>query len=282
MDSENLATLLILVSACMHALWNAAVRRSPDRFATVVFVTSFGGLLNVPFVGLAPLPTAELWPWIAASAISHLLYQLALARMMDKGALTLVYPIARGTGPMLVALFAFFFMADGVSTSQLVAIMVLVAGIFLTARSEPRSTTNQTPAILAALTTGLTIASYTIIDGLAVRKAEEALTFVLWSGITAAPAVFLVGLKQRGTSMLAASLKVWRQGLPASFMAHGGYGLALFAFSFGGLGEIAALRETSIVFATLLGVLWLKESIGPRRIAAIALIAVAALILKLL
>jgi len=281
MEPENLATLLILISACMHALWNAAVRRSADRFATVVFVTSFGGLLYIPFIGFAPLPTADLWPWIAASAISHLLYQLGLARMMDKGALTLVYPVARGTGPMLVAFFAFFFMTEGISLPQLAAIMVLVSGIFLTARPDPASAVNQTPAILAALTTGFTIACYTIIDGLAVRKAEEALTFVLWSGIVAAPAIFLVGLKLRGTAMLTASIKVWRQGLPASFMAHGGYALALFAFSLGGLGEIAALRETSIVFATLLGVFWLKESIGPRRIAAILLIAIAALALKL-
>lgn len=281
MEPESLATTLILTSAVMHAVWNAAVRRSPDRFATVVFVTSFGGLLYLPFIGFAPLPSPELWPWIGASAVSHLCYQLCLARMMDKGALTLVYPIARGTGPLIVALFAFFFMADGLRPAQLAAIMVLVSGIFLTARPDPSNTTDQRPAIFAALATGITIASYTIIDGIAVRQADEALTFVLWSGITAAPMVFIVGLKQRGTKMLTSSLKVWRQGLPASFMAHGGYALALFAFSLGELGEIAALRETSIVFATLIGTLWLKEKTGPRRIAAIGLIALSALTLKM-
>jgi len=281
MEPESLATTLILMSAMMHAVWNAAVRRSPDRFATVVFVTSFGGLLYIPFIGFAPLPSADLWPWIGASAFSHLGYQLCLARMMDKGALTLVYPIARGTGPMIVALFAFFFMENGLRPAQLGAIIVLVLGIFLTARPAPSSSSDHRPAVFAALATGLTIASYTIIDGIAVRRADEALTFVLWSGITAAPMVFIVGLKQRGTQMLTSSLKVWRQGLPASFMAHGGYALALFAFSLGELGEIAALRETSIVFATIIGALWLKEGTGPRRIAAIGLIALSALALKI-
>jgi drug/metabolite transporter (DMT)-like permease len=266
----------------MHAVWNAAVKRSPDRFATVVFVTSFGGLLYIPFIPFAPLPSPDLWPWIAASAITHLFYQLCLARMMDKGALTLVYPIARGTGPMIVALFAFMFLQDDLSAAQLAAIAVLVMGIFLTARPDASNTKDNRPAIFAALATGTTIASYTIIDGLAVRKAGEALTFVIWSGMAAAPLVFLVGLKQRGTRMLASSLMVWRQGLPASFMAHGGYALALFAFSIGGLGEIAALRETSIVFATIIGTFWLKEQTGPRRIAAIGLIALSALTLKVL
>lgn len=282
MEPETLATILILTSAFMHAVWNAAVRRSADRFATVVFVTSFGGLLYVPFIGFAPLPSADLWLWIGASAASHLCYQLCLARMMDKGALTLVYPIARGTGPMIVALFAYFFLENGLGPTQLGVIMLLVLGIFLTARPDKSKTSGHKPAVLAALATGLTIAGYTIIDGIAVRRADEALTFVLWSGITAAPMVFIVGLYQRGSQMLSSSLKVWRQGLPASFMAHGGYALALFAFSLGELGEIAALRETSIVFATIIGALWLKESTGPRRIAAIALIALAALTLKII
>lgn len=282
MQPDTLATLLILTSAMMHALWNAAVKKSADRFATVVFVTSFGALLYIPFIGLAPLPSAALWPWIAASAAAHLLYQLCLARMMDKGALTLVYPIARGTGPMLVALFAFFLLEDDIGLLQLAAILALVTGIFLTARDDPEQSTGQSAAATAALMTGVTISAYTIIDGLGVRRSEEALTYIIWSGIAGGPLIFLVGLRQRGLKLVTSSLKVWRQGLPASFMAHGGYAIALYAFSIGSLGEIAALRETSIVFATAIGVFWLKEKTGPKRIAAIGLIALAAITLKLL
>ncbi len=282
MPADSLATSLILISAVMHALWNAAVRRSSDRFATVVFVTSYGGLLYVPFLGLAPLPSPALWPWIAASATCHLAYQLCLARMMDKGALTLVYPIARGTGRLIVAIAAFFFLNEGMTIWQLGAIFILVLGIFLTARPGHKQNEETGPAVLAALATGITIAGYTLIDGLAVKRADEALTFILWSGIAAAPMLFLVGLKQRGPEMLLSSLKVWRQGIPAAFVAHGGYALALYAFRLGQLGEIAALRETSIVFATIIGILWLKERPGVRSVAAVGVIALAALGLKLI
>lgn len=281
MSGETLATLLILTSAFLHATWNAAVKHSPDRFATVLFVTSFGGFLYLPFIPFTPLPDAEMWPWLVASGITHLLYQLCLARMMDQGALTLVYPVARGTGPLLVALFSYFFLSGTLSLAQLGLITMLIGGIFLTAKPDDRSPANP-KAVLAALATGSMIATYTIIDGLAVKRADEALTFIIWSGIVAAPLIFLVGLKQRGLRIITEAGRVWRQGLPASFMAHGGYALALYAFSIGNLGEIAALRETSIVFATLIGVLWLKESIGLRRIAAIFIIALAALCLKLL
>lgn len=268
----------------MHAVWNAAVRRSPDRFAAVVFVTTYGGLLYIPFLWFVPFPSADLWPWLIASALTHMCYQICLARMMDRGALTLVYPIARGTGPMLVALFAYFFVAGDLNPVELIAILCLVGGIFLTARPDnnARDSAPTGPAIMAALLTGLTIASYTVIDGLAVRRAEDAFTFIVWSGIMAGPLIFLLGFKQRGAAMVSSSLKVWRQALPASFMAHGGYALALYAFSIGSLGEIAALRETSIVFATIIGALWLKEATGPKRIAAAGLIALSAIALKLL
>lgn len=279
MDGDLIATVLILTSAFMNAAWSAAVRKSKDRFATVAFVTTCGGMLYVPFTFFVPFPNADLWPWLIASGAAHLMYQLCLARMMDKGALTLVYPIARGTGPLFVALFAFFFLEDDLGNWQLLIITLLVSGIFLTARQDEDSPASRT-AVFAALATGVMISGYTIIDGLAVQNAKSAFSFIAWSGVVAAPLIFMVGIHQRGPRVITEMKSVWKQGLPASVAAHGGYALALYAFSIGNLGETAALRETSIVFAAIIGTFWLNEKLGPRRLGAIGIIAFSAVLLK--
>ena len=281
MENDLIATVLILTSAFMNAAWSAAVRKSKDRFATVAFVTSCGGILYVPFTFFVPFPDADLWPWLIASGAAHLMYQLCLARMMDKGALTLVYPIARGTGPLFVALFAFFFLGDGLGIAQLLIITLLVGGIFMTAKQDKSSPATRT-AVLAALATGIMIATYTLIDGIAVQNAKSAFSFIAWSGVVAAPLIFMVGLQQRGPRVILEMKSVWKQGLPASVMAHGGYALALYAFSIGNLGETAALRETSIVFAALIGTFWLNEHLSPRRLYAIGVIAASAVLLKVI
>lgn len=280
MEGTTLATALILTSAVLHALWNASVKRSTDKFAAVLFVTSYGGLLYVPFIGLAPLPDPALWGWIAASTVSHLLYQLALSAALERGALTIVYPVARGTGPLLVATFAYFYFENSLPIKTIAAIAILVSGIFLIALLGREKNNASRPAFLFALITGIGIASYTIIDGLAVSRAHDPLTFILWSGISAAPMIFIIGLKRRGWGLVASSFKVWQQALPAAFFAHGGYALALTAYSLGNLAEIAALRETSIVFASIIGFFWLKEPFTRGKIGAVSLIAAGALAIK--
>lgn len=282
MSDDSLATLLILSSALLHAIWNAAVKKSDDKFATVVFVTSYGGLLFIPFAAFAPFPEPALWGWIAASMASHLLYQLALAAALERGALTFIYPIARGTGPMLVVVFAYFILNDTLPPWKLAAIGLLVGGIFLSAGSLGKNANQPRSALYFALLTGSMIASYTVIDGLAVRTAQNPLSFILWSGISTAPMIFLVGIKRRGFALVSDTLKVWRQGVLASIPAHGGYALALVAYNLGGLGEIAALRETSIVFAALIGFLWLKEPFSRNKLASLLLIALGAILLKFL
>ncbi|PCI61359.1 MAG: hypothetical protein COB37_08360 [Kordiimonadales bacterium] len=280
MEAESLATILILTSAVLHASWNAAVKKSDDKLAIMVFLTTYGGLLYVPFVLFVPFPDVALWGWIAASAVIHLGYQLALAATLDRGALTFAYPVARGTGPLLVGIFAYLVLNEGMTLWKLSAIAVLVCGIFVTARVGNKEDHRNGKALPFALLTGTMIASYTIVDGLAVRSVENPFTYIIWAGIAGSPLILLVGIKQRGWGMVTSSLKVWKLGLPAAVLAHGGYALALTAYTLGSLGEIAALRETSIIFATIIGVLWLKEPFSKNKLAAISLIALGALLLK--
>jgi len=281
MSDDTLATLLILSSAMLHAVWNAAVKHSQDKFATIVFVTTYGSFLYIPFTAFVPFPGPVMWGWIAASAVCHLLYQLSLAAALERGALTFAYPVARGTGPMLVVLFATIFLGDTLPATKLAAIAVLLLGIFLTAGLNVQKGGVSSNAFSFAVLTGGMIASYTIVDGLAVRSAENPLTFIIWAGVAGAPMIFIIGLKQRGWGLLSASLRVWRQGVVASIPAHGGYALALIAYRLGNLGEIAALRETSIVFASIIGFMWLKEPFTKNKLLSVLLIAAGALALKI-
>jgi len=281
MSDTTLATLLILTSAFMHACWNAGVKHSEDKLATIIFVTAYGGLLLAPFAVLLPLPEADLWYWIGASMACHLCYQLLLAKALEKNPLNVAYPLARGTGPFIVVLFAFFFLGDTMSLMDILSVGVLVTGIFLTISFKQLSPTNRA-ALIFPFATGLMIAAYTIVDGLAVKSTDTPYVFIVWSAVASAPLVMIVGLYQRGWSVVAASSKLWRKGLPVAIAAHGGYALALMAYSLGSLGEIAALRETSIIFAGIIGALWLNEPLTHKKSLSLLLIATGAVTLKLL
>ncbi|TNE66008.1 MAG: hypothetical protein EP335_04460 [Alphaproteobacteria bacterium] len=280
---DTLATILILTSAFLHALWNAGVKSAPDKFAAMVFISGWGGFLFLPFVPLAPMPEPDLWLWIVGSLAIHLCYQQLLAKALEAGDLTVSYPIARGMGPMLVAIVSYFFLAGEISTGGLFGVAVLVGGIFTTAGASRRQSTDPAQfrkSLVYALGAGCMIASYTLVDGLAVRRTADPLTYVLWSGIAFMPVLMGYAAWRRGPDFLMQSLAWWRRGLPLSILAQVGYGFALYAYSLGSLGEIAALRECSIIFASLIGFLWLKESFSLRKGVAVLMIAIGAILLK--
>ncbi|WP_262689594.1 DMT family transporter [Kordiimonas aestuarii] len=277
MDPNTLATLLILTSAALHASWNAVVKRQPNKLSIMVFISVYGGLLYIPFAPFFPLPEPWMWGYIAASVAVHLCYQLALTHALEVGELTFVYPIARGLGPLLVALFSLLFLEGSLAPLEFAGVLILVCGIFLTVSGRMDSR----KGLSAALITGCMIATYTLIDGFAVKRVENPVTFIIWGALSFAP-VFAtyIGIVQ-GPAFLINSLRVWKQGLPAAVAAQGGYAIALTALSLGSIGEVAALRETSIIFATLIGALWLKEKVHHRQIVAVLLIALGAVSLKL-
>ncbi len=280
MQDATLATLLILTSALLHACWNAGVKHSTDKLATIIFVTSYGGLLLAPFAFFLPLPDTELWYWIGGSMVCHLCYQLLLAKALEKNPLNVAYPIARGTGPFIVALFAYFMLGDDVDLADIAAVSILVTGIFLTI-SFKQMPSKSRAALFFPFGTGLMIAAYTIVDGLAVKSTDNHYVFIVWSALASAPLVMIVGVYQRGWGVVAASTKLWRKGLPVAIAAHGGYVLALMAYNLGSLGEIAALRETSIIFAGIIGALWLNEPLNPKKTLSLLLIAAGAVTLRL-
>ncbi len=283
MNNIALASTLILFSAFLSALWNAGLKKAEHKLDTLAFMSGFGGMLFSPFLFFVPLPNTTLLCWIIASLILNQLYQLCLSKALNDGALTIVYPVTRGIVPLLVIMFDYAFLKDNLSGWQLICIISLALSILMTAhpgRKEQSHPAFREQALLYTFLTGIMIASYTIVDGLAVKLTESPFTYILWKIVLFAPIPLTVQTIRRGKHALFAIGKTWKTGVPLSILALSGNAIGLYAFSMGSLSIIAALRETSIVFAGILGYFWLRETMTVRKVITLCFIAVSALLLK--
>lgn len=282
MTDTTLATALILVSAFLHAGWNAVLKSGEDRNALIGVLNVSGALISAPLLLLVPMPVAADWIWIGVSVCVHLAYQLSLAKMMGSADYSLVYPISRGLGPLVVTLIALMLLGERLAVVEVMAIIVLIGGAtlagFANAGRLKRPPAN---ALIWACIVGLLIGIYTAIDGTAAKRMNP-LTFIFWSNILIMPPMIAFLYGRQGAGFSGRLTTHWRRGLMMTLIAYTGYTMALFAFRYGGLAEIAALRETSIFFAAIIGTLWLRERMTPLRLAGILMIASGAMLLKFL
>ena len=262
--------LAVLLAALLHASWNAWVKSGEDRFASILRLSvgqSVIAALLVPFFGV---PWSA-WPWIVGSAILHTGYKIFLINAYERGDLSQVYPLARGTAPLIVALAGAFFLAEVPPPLRLAAVAAIGGGILLMA-GGPRGGRLTGTALLLALGTAAFTASYTLVDGLGARVSGNASGFILTS--IAIDGLMMAGyaLAARGPASLGSILPGWRQGLAAGGVSMSAYWIAVWAFTQAPLALVAALRETSVLFAMLIAAFLLKEKVAPRRWAAAALI----------
>ena len=280
MADISLATTLILVSAFFHACWNAILKSGEDRDALIGILNVVAAGFAIPLIWLVPFPSTADWVWIAVSVTVHLGYQLSLARMMGSADYSLVYPISRGLGPLIVTMVSLFILATPLSGVEVLAILILISGAMLAGfASAGRLHAPPMSALLWAGLVGILIGTYTVIDGSAVKRMEP-LTFILWSNILIMPPMMALLYRNHGKNFTERMQKNWKRGLVMTIVAYGGYTMALYAFSLGNLAEIAALRETSIFFAAIIGAYVLREQITPLRLFGISMIAVGAILLK--
>ncbi len=256
------------------------LKSGSDRAALIGILNVAAAIISAPLLILVPLPGASDWIWIGVSVLVHLAYQLSLAKMMGSADYSLVYPVSRGLGPLVVTIIALVVLGEELGVLEILSILVLISGAVLAGFAGiGKLHAPPVAALFWAGLVGLLIGIYTAIDGTAVKRMSP-LTFILWSNILIMPPMmaFLYSLHGRVFSKRLTSH--WKRGLVMTVVAYTGYTMALFAFRYGGLAEIAALRETSILFAALVGAFWLKESPTPIRLLGIALIAVGAILLK--
>lgn len=262
----------LLAAALLHAGWNAVVKVGLDRFSSVLLLGLVQGGIALLLLPLFGLPPAAAWLWVAGSAALHSGYKIFLIRAYSHGDLSQVYPLARGTAPMIVAIVGALFLGETPSLVRVVAILAIAGGIMRMAGGGRQGERLSRTALLWALGTAGFTASYTLADGVGARIAGEASAFTLAMFVLDGLFMLGFGLVARGGKAVAALAPAWRSGIAAGAMSLGSYWIAISAFTQAPLAMVAALRETSVLFAMLIAFLLLGERIAPRRWAAAGLI----------
>jgi len=261
---------VVLFAAFLHAMWNSMVKGDGDKqlaIAAVVFGHIPIALILIVFVDV---PESASWPYIAAGALLHVGYQLFLAQAYKAGDLSQVYPIARGSAPLVVTIISVLFLGVVLSPVQLMAVVIIAAGIMSICLVRGTDAKINYQGIRLALVTGMFIASYSLVDGLGARVAGTAVGYYSWLTILNGLIFFSVMVVVRPTifrDIVTRAKTVLLVGGTASYAA---YAMVTWAFTQSPIALVTALRETSIVFALLISSYHLKERLGwPKLLAAI-------------
>ena len=276
MTLAQIAGLMMIASGAVHAVVNAILKSGKDNMSSRALIDGFSALIVLPFVFFLPLPHGA-WGWLAASWATHLIYLVCLIKAFERADMTVAYPISRGVAPALasaVAVLVFSEPVSGITAAGIgcVSLGVLVVG--LGRRVDRR-------ALGWAVATGVSIAGYTVIDAQGVRAAPSALSYIAWIYLTLGGGIGLLFALWRGPRFLLAARSEWKAGLIAGALSIVTYGLALYAYRLGDTPRLAALRETSILFAVGIAVIFLRERMTGGRIAGTVAIAGGAALLLL-
>jgi len=265
---------LVLLAAIIHAFWNAVVKGAGDRVLTLTLIHFTGAVIAIsamPFVGL---PDRAVWPYLMISVVLHNFYYLFLLLSYRVGDLSEVYPIARGSSPLLVVLFALLLAGEVPTGAVVVGVCLVSVGIISLTFAKGKISKAGLVPIGLALTTGLMIASYTVVDGLGVRAGPSPWAYIVWLNFLEGIPITLWALCYRRKDIRPFLKNHWKTGVLGGTLALLAYGAALYALNAGAMAQVSALRETSVLFATVIGAVVLKEGFGWRRIAAALLITV--------
>jgi drug/metabolite transporter (DMT)-like permease len=273
---------VVLLAALLHASWNAMLHGNRDRFLSMTWMSIAIGAVSTVAVALLPLPAPAAFPYIVASGLVHIVYNVSLVRSYRRGDLAQAYPIARGSSPMLVALGAALFAHEGIGVLHGLGIVMISGGIMalaLQGRHVSRA------GALAALTTGATIAVYTVIDGIGVRlSGDQAFAYTAWMFVFywAMPVIFVMrrGVDAIWKPILDAPMSVGSS-IAGGLVSIAAYGIVIWAMQSGAMGAVSALRETSVVFAALIGRIFLRETVDGKRWIACVVVASGAVCLGL-
>jgi drug/metabolite transporter (DMT)-like permease len=251
--------VLPLLAAVLHAGWNALVKLSADRLtviASISLVTSLTGIAMIPFVDA---PATASWRFIALSTFLHYAYYAIVYLAYRAGDLSFVYPIARGSAPVLVALGAWTFGGEVLSRGALVGLLVVCAGIVVLSARHLRSL--RTDPVLPGLAfgIGLFIAAYSVCDGLGVRHSNSPFGYIAWLYALEFPVVLCAIFLRRG-KLIETALAQWRYGALAGFSAITAYGMVIYASAYAPIAVVSALRETSVIIAAMIGTLLLGSA----------------------
>jgi drug/metabolite transporter (DMT)-like permease len=264
---------VVLLAAVLHAAWNALLKGGTDRLALFVLLDLTGVVLCLLAVPFLPVPARASWLFIGLSTVLHIFYKLLLIQSYRVGGdLSQVYPLARGSAPLLVAGMAAVVAGERLGPVRLAGVLVVCLGLVLLVGVSRRLLAAQGPAIGFALATGVFIAAYTVADGLGVRRSGSAVGYIAWLFLVEGLPLPLYAATLGRRHVKAALRGHLAAGVTAGVLSLAAYGLVIWAQTRGALAVVAALRETSVIIAALIGSIVFGERFGYRRTVAAALV----------
>ena len=283
---HRLALVLALMAAILHAAFGAMQKGRYDPWLMRGAIDGAYGLMAAPLaLFIVPWPEAHMWPIFAGAFAIHLAYKILQVMAYTRGAYTVVYPVVRGTGPLFTVIGAYLLFNETFTTVQWLGVGVLLAGIYGLAvynlRFYPIDRETLPVAVGLAVLTGLLVALYTTYDAYGIRATANLFTFLAWFFFVDGLVMPVVAtIRWRNMPNPPPPVPLMMRGVIGGLVAFGSFGAVMLATRLDKVGEAAVLRETSTVFAALIGWLVLKETVGPRRIALMALIAAGAVIVE--
>jgi drug/metabolite transporter (DMT)-like permease len=277
--SPELLYGLVLLAAIAHAGWNALLKSVSDRLLMMGAIRAVGLAYAVVMIPIVPLPQGVTWLWLLCATAAHLVYFVLLIESYRLGDMSVVYPIARGTAPLLLAIFAFFAIGETLSIAQLAAVAMTSVGLLVLVVGRG----TEPSAIGFALATSVSIAGYSLVGGIGVRSAPDVLSFQVWLEAMLGLSVLLYASLRRSSGEIAVFVRRHgRSGVLAGLVSMAGYLAFLLAARSLPLAPVAALRESSLIFGAVIGTVVFKEAFGARRVAAAVLVAGGIMALALL
>lgn len=273
-------TALVLLAALMHAAWNALVKSSPDRLMELTALNLAAGvvaLVALPFVGL---PGKQAAPYLVATMVVHSVYYALLLLSYARGGLSLVYPIARGSSPIIVAAASGLFFSESIGLLQWVGVALIgmsIASLALSGGVKHLSS----GAVLLSLATGVSIGAYTLIDGAGARVARTPTSYIVMIFVLNSLPLLVAPLIFRRGVALTRLRAQWKTAALGGVLSFAAYGVAIWAMTRGTIALVAALRETSVVLAAMIGATFLHEPFGRSRVVASIGVALGIIVLRL-
>ncbi len=279
-DSAELALALVLTAAFLHAAWNAMIKGTGERTLVLGLISAGHVVVGLILIALYAPPAEASWPYIAASTFIHWFYYWFLLVSYRLGDLSQVYPVARGISPLLVTCGAFLFAGEVPGVAAITGIVLVSCGILILMWSTGRNRAG-IGALGAALATGSMIASYSVVDGLGVRAAQSPFGYIGWLFFLEGLCAIFIFWRERH-KLRTVPFATYRTGLAGGFFSALAYGLVIYAKNLAPLGAISAVRESSVIIAALIGVIWFGERPWRLRVLSALIVATGILILAIL
>jgi drug/metabolite transporter (DMT)-like permease len=272
---ETQVFLAVLLAAALHAGWNALLKLRLEPLLAITFISIAAGLIAIPILPFVPFPNAAAWPYILASLALHFAYYLTLGEAYKHGALSRVYPIARGTAPLMTTVGTAVLLGETLGFNGTLGVVLLAAGLLMLALGTGTTfTRTDLRSVGFAFLTACTIAAYTIVDGVGARLAQSAAPYAAWLFALDGLMMLAFGIRRWPTEFSPAFRASWRLTLAGGAMSMLAYAIAIWAMTQAPIALVGALRETSVLFAVLIGVVLLREPVfASRMIAAIMVVA---------